>query len=74
MSPRAGRLVSMAFRSALCTKSVVIWASIDHRLKASTFSSLPQVALVACMRKLLTIINAMLKHQTPWNPTVVHHA
>ena len=33
-----------------------------------------KVALVACMRKLLTIINAMLKHQTPWNPTVVHHA
>jgi hypothetical protein len=26
------------------------------------------VALVACMRKLLTIINAMLKHRTPWNP------
>ena len=33
-----------------------------------------KVALVACMRKLLTIINAMLKHQTPWNPMVVHHA
>ncbi len=32
-----------------------------------------KVALVACMRKLLTIINAMLKHQRPWNPTV-HHA
>jgi transposase len=26
------------------------------------------VALVACMRKLLTIMNAMLKHNTPWNP------
>jgi transposase len=25
-----------------------------------------KVALVACMRKLLTIVNAMLKHQTPW--------
>lgn len=24
------------------------------------------VALVACMRKLLTIVNAMLKHRTPW--------
>jgi hypothetical protein len=24
------------------------------------------VALTACMRKLLTILNAMLKHQTPW--------
>jgi hypothetical protein len=27
-----------------------------------------KVALVACMRKLLTIMNAMLKHSTPWNP------
>ncbi|HET8760238.1 MAG TPA: IS110 family transposase, partial [Nitrospiria bacterium] len=26
----------------------------------------PKVALVACMRKLLTILNAMLKHRTPW--------
>jgi transposase len=33
-----------------------------------------KVALVACMRKLLTIVNAMLKHQTPWTPTLVHHA
>jgi transposase len=26
----------------------------------------PKVALTACMRKLLTILNAMLKHRTPW--------
>ena len=25
-----------------------------------------KVALVACMRKLLVILNAMLKHGTPW--------
>ncbi len=24
------------------------------------------VALTACMRKLLTFLNAMLKHQSPW--------
>jgi transposase len=24
------------------------------------------VALVACMRKLLTILNAILKNRTPW--------
>ncbi|MBK9948257.1 MAG: IS110 family transposase [Nitrospira sp.] len=29
-----------------------------------------KVALVACMRKLLTIVNAMLKHRTPWHPGV----
>jgi transposase len=26
-----------------------------------------KVALTACMRKLITILNAMLKHNTPWN-------
>jgi len=30
---------------------------------------LPKVALTACMRKLLTILNAMMKHQHRWNPT-----
>lgn len=30
-----------------------------------------KLALVACMRKLLTILNAMLKQHTPWDP---HHA
>lgn len=28
----------------------------------------PKVALVAVMRKILTILNAMLKSSTPWNP------
>ena len=27
-----------------------------------------KVALVACMRKLLIILNAMLKHRAPWRP------
>jgi transposase len=30
-----------------------------------------KVALVACMRKLLVILNAMLKHRTPWRSTHV---
>jgi transposase len=30
-----------------------------------------KVALVACMRKLLTIMNAMLKHNTPRNPNAL---
>lgn len=29
-----------------------------------------KVALTACMRKLLTILNAMLKHNQPWNPNL----
>jgi len=35
-----------------------------HRLQQA--GKLKKVALVACMRKLLTILNAMVKHQTPW--------
>ena len=29
-----------------------------------------KVALTACMRKLLTILSAMLKHHTTWNPQI----
>jgi transposase len=28
----------------------------------------PKVAITACMRKLLTILNAIIKNSTPWNP------
>ncbi len=37
-----------------------------QRLRAA--GKLKKLALVACMRKLLTILNAMVKHQTPWTP------
>lgn len=30
-----------------------------------------KVALTACMRKLLTILNAIVRHQTPWNAQLV---
>lgn len=33
----------------------------------------PKVALVACMRKLLTILNAMIKHRVRWSPIVEAH-
>ncbi len=31
-----------------------------------------KVALVACMRKLLTILNAMLRNRTPWSPAYAY--
>jgi transposase len=40
-----------------------------QRLRAA--GKVAKVALVACMRKLLTILNAMVKHQTPWQPQEV---
>jgi transposase len=33
-----------------------------------------KVALTACMRKVLTMLNAMLKHRTPWREVEAHHA
>lgn len=37
-----------------------------HRLRAA--GKAPKVALVACMRKLLTLLNALLRDHTPWTP------
>ncbi len=37
-----------------------------ERLRAAGKAA--KVALTACMRKLLTMLNAMVKHQTPWQP------
>jgi transposase len=31
----------------------------------------PKIALVACMRKLLIILNATIKHRLPWCPVAV---
>jgi hypothetical protein len=39
------------------------------RLRAA--GKVAKVALTACMRKLLTILNAMVKHHTPWQPQEV---
>jgi transposase len=39
-----------------------------HRLRAA--GKPPLVALVAAMRKLLTILNAMVKHDQSWQPVV----
>lgn len=43
----------------------VIRAFYDRLLQAGKPK---KVALTACMRKLLTILNAMLQHHTAWNP------
>jgi transposase len=40
--------------------------SLAHRLTSR--GKAPKVVLVACMRKLLTILNAMVRHHRPWNP------
>ena len=40
-----------------------------NRLRAA--GKVAKVALTACMRKLLTILNAMMKYHTPWQPQEV---
>lgn len=54
----------MAAVSAIrCNESIKAFA---ERLKKA--GKPPKVVIVACMRKLLTIMNSMLKNNTPWNP------
>jgi transposase len=43
--------------------------AFDERLLAA--GKVKKVALTACMRKLLTMLNAMLKQRTPWQPQEV---
>ena len=46
----------------------VLKAHYEHLLAAGKRKKV--VALVACMRKLLTMLNAIAKHGTPWNPAL----
>ena len=39
-----------------------------RKLSAQVGGRAAKVALVACMRKLLTILNAMVRSNTPWQP------
>jgi transposase len=43
-------------------------AAFHTRLIAA--GKLPKVAIVACMHKLLTILNAMLRSNSPWSPEI----
>ena len=56
----------MATVSAIrCNDTIKVFA---ERLKKA--GKPPKVVIVACMRKLLTIMNSMLKNNTPWNPKI----
>ena len=61
-----------AIRSALymaalsATKHNPVITAFYHRLRAAGKPA--KVALTACMRKLLIILNSILKHRTRWGP------
>lgn len=52
--------------SLVATRHNPVIGAFYHRLLAA--GKLKKVALTACMRKLLTILNAMMKHRTAWKP------
>jgi transposase len=54
----------MAAVSAIRCNEVI--KAFAERLKKA--GKPPKVVIVACMRKLLTIMNSMLKNNAPWNP------
>jgi transposase len=45
-----------------------------HYQRLKKLGKPPKVALVACMRKLLTILNTMLKEHQPWQPRLPQNA
>lgn len=58
----------MAAMSAATRHNPVLHASYTQLLKNG---KPPKVALIACLRKLLTILNAMVARQQDWNPTAL---
>lgn len=58
-------LYMSALTAARCNPAI---AQFHQRLRAQ--GKHPKVALTACMRKLLTILNAMLKEGTAWQPNL----
>jgi transposase len=56
----------------VATKCNPVIRSFYRRLRAAGKAA--KVALVACMRKFLTILNAMMKHRTPWRSVVAQGA
>ena len=58
-------LYMSALTAARCNPAI---AQFHQRLRAQ--GKHPKVALTTCMRKLLTILNAMLKEGTAWQPNL----
>ena len=65
---RADVRVVLYMATLAAVRCTPVLRAFYHRLLAA--GKLKKVALVACMRKLLTILNAMVKTQTPWTPRI----
>ena len=64
-------ILYMAAQSAIRHNPII--KAFALRLRANTeHKKAPKEIIVACMRKLLVILNTMLKNKTPWNPAHAH--
>ena len=66
---RATVRIALYMGALVGTRCNPVLKAFYHRLLAA--GKAKKVALVACMRKLLTILNAMLKQHTPWRDAAV---
>lgn len=66
---RAHVRAALYMATLVATRYNPIIKEFNTRLRAA--GKPPKVALTACMRKFLTILNAMIKHHTRWNPEAV---
>lgn len=69
---RATVRTALYMGALVATRCNPVLKAFYHRLLAA--GKAKKVALVACMRKLLTMLNAMLKHRTPWRGESVNRA
>ncbi len=69
---RAPVRAALYMATLVATKCNPVIRSFYLRLRG--VGKAPKVALVACMRKLLTMLNAMMKHRTPWRSSAVQKA
>jgi transposase len=63
---RAHVRAALSMGTLVATRFNPVIRAFSQRLCAA--GKAKKVALTACMRKMLTMLNAMLKHQTPWTP------
>jgi transposase len=66
---RASVRAALYMAALVASRRNPVMRAFYERLRAAGKPA--KVALVAVMRKLLTTVNAMIKHQTPWRPASV---
>ena len=69
---RAAGRATLYLSLLVAVRSNPVRKAFYERLR--TAGKAAQVALTACMRKLLTILNALVKPHTPWQPQEVPSA